>query len=176
MTEQDNPEQSGNAGDPAKHRATRRAFMVGGTAAAFGAAVAGRAGGQHSITDDQARLLDKVTASATANASLSDVKHIVILMQENRSFDHYFGTLSGVRGFSDPKAAKNANGTPVFDQYGYQPGTGVDAADHAAEQRRRHRRPDRPGLPHPVPRHLPVHRRRLQVLRRPGPYFDAAPH
>ena len=55
MTEQDNPEPSGNAGDPAKHRATRRAFMVGGTAAAFGAAVAGRAGGQHSITDDQAQ-------------------------------------------------------------------------------------------------------------------------
>ena len=135
MTEQDNPEQSGNAGDPAKSRTTRRAFMVGGTAAAFGAAVAGRAGGQHSITDDQARLIDKVTASATANASLSDVKHIVILMQENRSFDHYFGTLSGVRGFSDPKAAKNANGTPVFDQYGYQPGTGVDAAGvHAAVQ------------------------------------------
>jgi phospholipase C len=130
VTEQDNPEPSGNAGDPAKRRATRRAFMVGGTAAAFGAAVAGRAGGQHSITDDQARLLDKVTASATANASLSDVKHIVILMQENRSFDHYFGTLSGVRGFSDPKAAKNANGTPVFDQYGYQPGAGVDAAGY----------------------------------------------
>jgi phospholipase C len=125
VTEQDNPEQSGNSGDPAKSRTIRRAFMVGGTAAAFAAAVAGRPGGQHSITDDQARLIDKVTASATANASLGDVKHIVILMQENRSFDHYFGTLSGVRGFSDPKAAKNANGTPVFDQYGYQPGTGT---------------------------------------------------
>jgi len=104
--------------------------MVGGTVAALGAAVAGRAGGRHSITDDQARLIARVTASATANASLSDVKHIVILMQENRSFDHYFGTLSGVRGFSDPNAAKNANGTPVFDQYGYQPGTGVDAAGY----------------------------------------------
>ncbi len=43
-----------------------------------------------------------MTAAATSGASLSDVKHIVILMQENRSFDHYFGTLSGVRGFSDP--------------------------------------------------------------------------
>ena len=103
MTEQDNPEQSGNQGEPAKHRTTRRAFMVGGTAAAFGAAVAGRAGGQRSITGDQARLIDKVTAAATANASLSDVKHIVILMQENRSFDHYFGTLSGVRGLLRPK-------------------------------------------------------------------------
>jgi phospholipase C len=39
-------------------------------------------------------------------ASLSDIKHIVLLMQENRSFDHYFGTLAGVRGFNDPKAMK----------------------------------------------------------------------
>ncbi|MEK6297586.1 MAG: alkaline phosphatase family protein, partial [Paraburkholderia tropica] len=29
--------------------------------------------------------------------SIKDVEHIVILMQENRSFDHYFGTLRGVR-------------------------------------------------------------------------------
>ncbi len=33
--------------------------------------------------------------------TLRDVEHVVILMQENRSFDHYFGTLPGVRGFSD---------------------------------------------------------------------------
>jgi len=31
--------------------------------------------------------------------TIADVEHIVILMQENRSFDHYFGTLRGVRGF-----------------------------------------------------------------------------
>jgi phospholipase C len=34
--------------------------------------------------------------------TLQDVEHIVILTQENRSFDHYFGTLAGVRGFADP--------------------------------------------------------------------------
>jgi len=34
------------------------------------------------------------------------VEHIVILMQENRSFDHYFGTLRGVRGFGDPRVAQ----------------------------------------------------------------------
>ena len=34
--------------------------------------------------------------------SLRDVEHIVVLTQENRSFDHYFGTLEGVRGFADP--------------------------------------------------------------------------
>lgn len=34
--------------------------------------------------------------------SLQDVEHIVVLTQENRSFDHYFGTMEGVRGFADP--------------------------------------------------------------------------
>jgi phospholipase C len=33
--------------------------------------------------------------------TIRDVEHVVILMQENRSFDHYFGTLRGVRGFGD---------------------------------------------------------------------------
>ena len=33
--------------------------------------------------------------------TIKDIDHIVILMQENRSFDHYFGTMNGVRGFSD---------------------------------------------------------------------------
>ncbi|HET9954893.1 MAG TPA: phospholipase C, phosphocholine-specific [Polyangiaceae bacterium] len=33
--------------------------------------------------------------------TIQDVEHVVILMQENRSFDHYFGTLAGVRGFGD---------------------------------------------------------------------------
>jgi phospholipase C len=49
--------------------------------------------------------------------SLSDIKHVVMLMQENRSFDHYFGTLAGVRGFDDPLALKLPGGRSVF----YQP-------------------------------------------------------
>ncbi len=35
------------------------------------------------------------------HGSLQDVQHVVILMQENRGFDHYFGSLAGVRGFGD---------------------------------------------------------------------------
>ena len=38
---------------------------------------------------------------ARVTGTIKDVKHVVILMQENRSFDHYFGTLRGVRGFGD---------------------------------------------------------------------------
>ena len=42
--------------------------------------------------------------SARATAPLSEIKHVVVLMQENRSFDHYFGAMPGVRGFGDPQA------------------------------------------------------------------------
>jgi phospholipase C len=48
--------------------------------------------------------------------TIQDVEHIVILMQENRSFDHYFGALRGVRGFADPQAVRLANGDPVWRQ------------------------------------------------------------
>ncbi|WP_263372706.1 phosphocholine-specific phospholipase C [Granulicella cerasi] len=41
-------------------------------------------------------------------------EHVVILMQENRSFDHALGTLQGVRGFNDPRATRQANGQSVF--------------------------------------------------------------
>ncbi|WP_345634763.1 alkaline phosphatase family protein [Rugosimonospora acidiphila] len=69
-----------------------------------------------------ASLLPGTVQKALANppqkpGRLSDIKHIVMLMQENRSFDHYFGTLSGVRGFDDPNALKLPNGKSVF----YQP-------------------------------------------------------
>lgn len=43
-----------------------------------------------------------------------DAEHIVILMQENRSFDHCYGTLQGVRGYNDPRAHRLPNGNPVF--------------------------------------------------------------
>jgi phospholipase C len=38
---------------------------------------------------------------ACSRGTIEDVEHVVILTQENRSFDHYFGTLRGVRGFGD---------------------------------------------------------------------------
>ena len=57
-----------------------------------------------------------IAAGPARRGRLQDVEHVVLLMQENRSFDHYFGTLSGVRGFSDPKAAKLPGGDPVFKQ------------------------------------------------------------
>ncbi|MEU6552275.1 phosphocholine-specific phospholipase C [Streptomyces sp. NPDC046915] len=48
--------------------------------------------------------------------SIEDVEHIVVLMQENRSFDHYFGSLRGVRGFGDPRPVARPDGKPVWYQ------------------------------------------------------------
>lgn len=45
-----------------------------------------------------------------------DAEHVVFLMQENRSFDHCYGTLRGVRGFNDPRAIRLPNGLPVWAQ------------------------------------------------------------
>lgn len=56
----------------------------------------------------------------TRTNSIKDVEHIVILMQENRSFDHYFGPLTGVRGYNDPRAITLPSGKPVW----YQPNGG----------------------------------------------------
>ncbi len=82
----------------------RRRFMqlTGGTAAAtmLSASIARAA----SIPADR------------RTGSLRDVEHIVVLMQENRSFDHYFGTLRGVRGFGDPRPVNLPNGKPVWYQ------------------------------------------------------------
>jgi phospholipase C len=48
--------------------------------------------------------------------SINDVEHVIILMQENRSFDHYFGTMRGVRGFADPHPALLPSGRSVWHQ------------------------------------------------------------
>ena len=83
---------------------SRRQFLglVGAAAAAAGATSL--------LPPSIVRALSIPAYSATG--TIKDVEHVVILMQENRSFDHYFGTLHGVRGFGDrftiplPRAAR----------------------------------------------------------------------
>ena len=66
------------------------------------------AGGVAAVGADA--VLGKIPMSAQAAAAptqagqLTDIDHVVIVIQENRSFDHYFGTYPAVRGFSDPDA------------------------------------------------------------------------
>jgi phospholipase C len=60
----------------------------------------------------------KLLAAPASNrtGTIADVEHIIFLMQENRSFDHYFGTMRGVRGFADPRAVQLPSGAPVWQQ------------------------------------------------------------
>lgn len=63
-------------------------------------------------------LLERALAIAPTGqtGSIMDVEHIVVLMQENRSFDHYFGMLNGVRGFGDPRPLRLPTGRSVWSQ------------------------------------------------------------
>ncbi|HYQ65370.1 phosphocholine-specific phospholipase C [Actinophytocola sp.] len=66
-------------------------------------------------------LSDSISAAAAVPAhrrtgTIRDVEHIVVLMQENRSFDHYFGALRGVRGFGDPRPVSLPSGRSVWHQ------------------------------------------------------------
>jgi phospholipase C len=61
---------------------------------------------------EPARLMERALATSGGSGSIRDVKHIVILMQENRSFDHYFGTMPGVRGFLDTVEYQSYRGGP----------------------------------------------------------------
>jgi phospholipase C len=83
---------------------TRRRFLqlAGGVAA--GAA----------LPDGVARALALPARRGTG--TLADLQHVVIFMQENRAFDHYFGTLRGVRGFADPRPLRLPGGASVFHQ------------------------------------------------------------
>jgi phospholipase C len=62
------------------------------------------------------KALASTDAPRPGEGSINDIEHVVFLMQENRSFDEYFGTFPGVRGFGDPNAMKLPNGNSVFQQ------------------------------------------------------------
>ncbi|GLQ96642.1 phosphocholine-specific phospholipase C [Dyella mobilis] len=61
------------------------------------------------------------TPAATVSGTIGDVNHVVIFMQENRSFDHYFGSRPGVRGFNDPVPAPLPSATLTGNNVWYQP-------------------------------------------------------
>jgi len=90
---------------------TRRDVLKAGAAGAAGAGMLGALG--------ESAL--RAMAAPPRCGRLKDIDHVVILMQENRSFDHYFGRYRGVRGFADPKALKlhDGSGNTVFAQPGY---------------------------------------------------------
>ena len=84
---------------------TRRQFLSAGLATAAAAGL--------SRTRAIRELVERAAAVQPAGRGLEAIEHVVILMQENRSFDHYFGVYPGVRGFDDHKG-----GLGVFAQAG----------------------------------------------------------
>jgi phospholipase C len=85
------------------NRTTRRGFL--GAAASTAAAMI-------------PSVLDRALAIAPSGrtGTIRDVEHIVIHMQENRSFDHYLGMLNGVRGFGDPRPLRLPGGNSIWAQ------------------------------------------------------------
>jgi phospholipase C len=76
-------------------------------------------------------LHEAIAATPVRRGGLRAVEHVIVLMQENRSFDHYFGTLRGVRGFGDHDPLRQPDGRPVFDQSGVLPFSLREAAELA---------------------------------------------
>lgn len=85
-------------------RVSRRGFIGGAAGAAASVALLGNV---------PAVLAD---AAEGRKGSLDRIEHVVILMQENRAFDHYFGTMQGVRGFGDRTFLRQNNGNDIFHQ------------------------------------------------------------
>ncbi|MBY8879364.1 phosphocholine-specific phospholipase C [Actinacidiphila acidipaludis] len=76
--------------------------------------IAGATAGFSALSQSIARAA--AIPASRRTGSLKDVDHIVVLMQENRSFDHYFGALRGVRGFGDPRPVTLDSGKSVWHQ------------------------------------------------------------
>ena len=60
--------------------------------------------------------LHAAMAEPMRRGGLDAIEHVVVLMQENRSFDHYYGTLRGVRGFGDAHPLELPSGGSMFAQ------------------------------------------------------------
>jgi phospholipase C len=102
-------------GQPVVPGVTRRRFLTYTALGTAAAAAVGATGGVAAASVRGGSTAAKALPKGWTG-TIADVKHVVILMQENRSFDHYFGTLSGVRGFGDKQALTYQNGTAIFQQ------------------------------------------------------------
>ena len=77
---------------------TRRELLAAGVASGVGllAASCGHSPASSTVT--------RAAATPAAGSDLGAVEHVIFLMMENRSFDHYYGTYPGVRGYDDHPA------------------------------------------------------------------------
>ncbi|HRO84929.1 MAG TPA: phospholipase C, phosphocholine-specific [Niabella sp.] len=72
------------------------------------------AGGAGILSGLPASILKAASINPAKGSTYKDAEHIVLLMQENRSFDHCYGALRGVRGFNDRNILRLPNGNPVW--------------------------------------------------------------
>jgi len=84
---------------------TRRSFIKKASV------LSGGAGLLHVLPASIAKAL---AINPAPGSTWQDAEHVVLLMQENRSFDHTYGTLQGVRGFNDPRAITLPNNNLVW--------------------------------------------------------------
>jgi phospholipase C len=90
----------------------RRQVLAGGMlggAAALGLTRASTAKKVHHVREHGAETVYKAATAKAAGSDLGAVEHVIFLMHENRSFDHYFGTLGGVNGFDASSGAFKQN-------------------------------------------------------------------
>ncbi len=99
----------------------RRKFLGGALALGAGALAAGCS---------SSSTVARAATTLPAGSDLGAVEHVVFLMQENRSFDHYFGSYKGVRGFDDhPKGHLGAFAQP-FPANQSRPPAGIQLPFH----------------------------------------------
>ena len=103
---------------------SRRGFL-GAAVAATGAAVVGAA-----LPSAAALAAPKPPVAPGRRGDIRDIKHVVIVTQENRSFDHYFGCLKGVRGFGDRSTITLPGGLSVFQQPTTRPGLPITTTQY----------------------------------------------
>ncbi|HEX3510415.1 MAG TPA: alkaline phosphatase family protein [Solirubrobacteraceae bacterium] len=100
----------GVTGGSEQSRFTRRQVLRAGAAAGL------LAGAQTLL--EPARVLERALATTATCGALDEIEHVVIFINENRSFDSYYGTYRGVRGFGDKRALvlPDGSGKTVFAQ------------------------------------------------------------
>jgi phospholipase C len=105
------------AGPEGRRGLSRRRFLQAAGLATGAAAVSG--GVAAAVTRNepaQAAATTDYVLPKGFSGTMADLEHVVILMQENRSFDHYFAQLPGVRSLNDKQALRFQDGTSVFQQ------------------------------------------------------------
>ncbi|MDX6330391.1 MAG: phospholipase, partial [Streptomycetaceae bacterium] len=99
---------------------SRRSFLGAATAITGAAAIGVAAPVAEAVSAPKPKL----------HGDIRDIKRVVILMQENRSFDHYYGSLRGVRGFADRSTITLPGGLSVFEQPTSQPGQPITGTQY----------------------------------------------